>query len=87
MEKVVILTDIPAHREVVHEAKCGIYIKSIKPADIAEAIEYAYVNRKSLQECGKIGRELIAEEYSWTKVAKDLENYLWSISEQRRDRY
>jgi glycosyltransferase involved in cell wall biosynthesis len=81
MEKVVILTNIPAHREVVCDAKCGIYVKSVKPMDIAEAITYAYLNRGSLRECGKIGREIVAEKYTWETVAKDLENYLLSISE------
>jgi glycosyltransferase involved in cell wall biosynthesis len=80
MEKVVILTDISAHREVIREAKCGIYIKSINPEEIAEAIKYAYINRKSLQECGRVGSELVLEKYSWKKVARDLENYLLSIS-------
>jgi glycosyltransferase involved in cell wall biosynthesis len=82
MEKVVILTDIPSHREVICEAKCGIYIKSSKPIDIAEAIEYAYLNTKQLQECGKTGRDIVAEKYSWKNVAKDLENFLLSITNQ-----
>ena len=79
MEKVVVLTDIPAHRVVVGGAKCGIFISSIDPAEIAGAIEYAYVNKKYLNGWGKIGRELMKEKYTWEKVAKDLENYLLSI--------
>ena len=59
MEKVVILTDIPAHRAVIGEAKCGIYISSVKPMEIANAIEYVYLNKDSLKERGKIGREII----------------------------
>src|SRR4030067_289454 len=76
MEKVVILTDIPAHRAVIGEAKCGIYISSVKPIEIAKAIEYAYLNKENLQELGKIGRAIIKEKFTWAKVAGDLENYL-----------
>lgn len=79
MEKVVILTDIPAHRVVIGEAKCGIFISSIDPMEIARAIEYAYVNKAYLEGWGKTGRELVKEKYIWEKVVRDLENYLVSI--------
>ena len=86
MEKTVILTDIPAHRAIVGEAKCGIYISSVKPIEIAKAIEYVYCNKKNLKAWGKIGREIIKREYTWEKVAKDLENYLLSIDVLRGNR-
>lgn len=79
MGKVIILTDIPAHRSVVGEAKCGIYVYSVNPTEIAKAIEYAYNNKENLEEWGKIGRQIIKEKYTWQKVAKDLENYLMSV--------
>jgi glycosyltransferase involved in cell wall biosynthesis len=79
MKKPVILTDIPAHRAIVDEAKCGVYVSSVKPTQIAEAIEYAYRNRHNLEEWGEIGIEIVRKTYTWSKVAKDLENYLNSI--------
>jgi glycosyltransferase involved in cell wall biosynthesis len=79
MEKVVILTDVPAHRTVVGEAKCGVYISSVNPMEIAKAIEYVYLNKDFLKEWGKIGREIVKREYTWEKVAGSLENYLLSI--------
>ena len=79
MEKVVILTDLPAHRAVIGKAKCGIYVSSIKPREIAEAIEYAYSKKENLEEWGRIGREIVIERFTWEKVVKDLENYLLSI--------
>jgi starch synthase len=79
MEKVVILTDIPAHRAVIGEAKCGVYLSSVNPMEIAKAIEYVYLNKDSLKEWGKIGREIVKREYTWEKVAGNLENYLLSI--------
>jgi len=79
MEKVVILTDIPAHRTIIGEAKCGVYISSVNPTEIAKAIEYVYLNKGSLKERGKIGREIVKREYTWEKVAGRLGNYLLSI--------
>jgi glycosyltransferase involved in cell wall biosynthesis len=82
MEKVVVLTDIPAHQAVVGEAKCGIYVSSVEPMEIAKAIEYAYFNRENLEEWGKIGRKIVTKDYTWEKVARDLENYLLSIEDR-----
>jgi glycosyltransferase involved in cell wall biosynthesis len=79
MEKVVILTDIPAHRAVINDAECGIYISSVNPTRIAEAIRYVHFNMDSLKEWGKIGREIVKREYVWEKVAKNLVAYLSSI--------
>lgn len=79
MEKVVIVTDIPAHRLIVGEEKCGIYISSVKPTEIQKSIVYAYHNRENMKEWGRTGRRLIEEKYTWEKVARDLEHYLLSL--------
>jgi glycosyltransferase involved in cell wall biosynthesis len=81
MEKVVIVTDIPAHRLIIGREKCGIYISSVKPIKIAKAIMYTYQIREKLEEWGATGRTIIDEKYCWEKVAKDLDNYLLSIGE------
>jgi len=79
MEKVVILTNIPAHRAVIGESKCGYYISSINPSEIAKAMEAVYLNKVNLESWGKIGREIIGEKYTWRKVAADLETYLLNL--------
>jgi len=79
MGKVVVLSAIPAHRVVIGKAKCGIYISSVKPIEIAKALEYAYSNKEALEGWGKMGRKIVEEEYTWEKVARDLEDYLLSI--------
>lgn len=80
MEKVVIATDIPAHRLIMGEADCGVYISSVTPSEIEKSIVYTYHNRDKLQDWGKVGRKIIEEAYTWKKVAGDLERYLLSIS-------
>jgi glycosyltransferase involved in cell wall biosynthesis len=79
MKRTVILTDIPANRNIVGQEKCGIYVPSCDPAEIAKAMEFAYKNRKKLEEWGKSGRKIIEQEYNWDKKAKDLEDYLLKI--------
>jgi glycosyltransferase involved in cell wall biosynthesis len=79
MEKVAIVTDIPAHRLIIGTEKCGIYISSVKPIEIAKSILYAYRNKEKLEVWGKSGRTIIEEKYSWEKVAKNFETYLLSI--------
>ncbi len=76
MKKAVILTDIPANKEIVGECKCGIYISSIDPEEISQAISYAYCNRESLGKWGNAGRAIIEDKYTWEKVAKELYDYL-----------
>jgi glycosyltransferase involved in cell wall biosynthesis len=79
MEKVVILTDIQAHREVVGDSNCGIYIRSSDPAEIAGAINYAFDNQEKLKKFGYDGREIISRKYTWNKVAEDFDRYLSAV--------
>ena len=80
MEKVVIVTDILANREIVGENKCGIYISSIDPDNVAAAIIHAYKNRDLLNEWGSHGRLIVEEKYDWNKVAEELDIYLNRLS-------
>jgi len=79
MEKVVIITDIPANREVIRNNKCGIYISSTDPNEIAKAIIYAYNNKKKLKNWGSLGRQIIEDKYSWQKVVKNFVTYLCKL--------
>lgn len=79
MEKAVIVTDIPANRMIVGESKCGIYIRSVGPEQIAGAISCAYDNREKLKEWGSLGRTIIEERYTFDKLAKQFEDFLAGI--------
>jgi glycosyltransferase involved in cell wall biosynthesis len=79
MRKVVIATDLPAHKMVMGNEKCGIYVPSVNPAELANSIEYAYKNRDNLKEWGNSGFNIMKERYDWRIVAEDLEKYLLKI--------
>ena len=80
MKKVVIISDISAHRAIISNETCGLYMPTVNPEEIAKSITYAFQNREKLQDWGKIGRIIIQKDYTWQKVASDLENYLISIA-------
>lgn len=82
MEKAVIVSDIRANRDIVGACKCGLYIDSVEPKKIANAIATYHDLRKQLGELGVYGRTLVKERYSWQKVAKYLETYLLGLEPQ-----
>lgn len=79
MEKVVLVSDMPANREIVDDERCAIFLQSSKPVEIAKSIEYAYINKDKLEDWGKIGREIIQSSYTWDNVAEEVERYFLSI--------
>ena len=86
MKKVVILSDIPAHRSVVRNETCAIYLNAVKPADIAESIIYCYENKAKLSSWGNIGRAIVEKEFTWERVAENLEDYLLSIDQMNSNK-
>ena len=79
MEKVVLATDIPAHRVIMRNEKCCIYLRSVDPIEIAKSIEYAHVTEDKLSNWGKVGRKIVKGKYTWNKVAEEVEHFLLSI--------
>lgn len=79
MQKVALVNDIPMIREVVGDNKCGIYFSAVIPEEISNAMVYACSSRDNLDEWGDIGRKIIEENYTWEKVAKNLESYLLQL--------
>lgn len=76
MKKAVILSDIPCHREVIGNDKCGIYLSSISPDGIADSIAFVLDNKEKLEEWGAKGRAIAANKYTWQRIAKNLDDYL-----------
>lgn len=79
MGKSVIVTDIEAHRKVLNNSLCGIFIKSHQPEEIARGIEKAYHSRNKLGKMGKMERERVIHKYTWEKQAENLINFLETL--------
>jgi len=84
MEKPIILTNIPAHLDIIKKEKCGILIRSHSPEDIKKGIIKAYENRKNFKILGKIGRKIILKKYNWGKIAKHLEIFLMKVKNEKK---
>jgi glycosyltransferase involved in cell wall biosynthesis len=80
MEKVVVATDIPAHRRVVGNSDCCLYLSSLDTEKIVELLEFAQINKAKLDDWGKLGRVIILKEYTWKKVAQDFQRFLNAIN-------
>jgi glycosyltransferase involved in cell wall biosynthesis len=79
MEKVVIATDIPAHRRVIGNAECCLYLSSMDTKEIIKLFEFTQLHKDKLNSWGKVGRKIVLKEYTWKKVAQDFLRYLVSI--------
>jgi len=76
MGKVVMCTDMWTFKEVIGNKNCAYYLKDNSPESIAQAIHVCYQNRESLQEWGKEGIEVIKENYTWSKQAQRLLDFI-----------
>jgi glycosyltransferase involved in cell wall biosynthesis len=80
MEKVVLVSDIPAHKWILNNNPCGVFMPSISPKEIAQTILNAFKNRDYLEGWGKIGRKVVESNYTWEKIAKELDDYFTSLT-------
>lgn len=79
MKKPVIVSDIPANREIVGNGRFALYISSSKPEEIARALTSAYLNREELKRAGESARNVVTQKYNWKIAAESLASYLLSI--------
>ena len=79
MSKPIIATNIPFHNEIFEKGKCGVLIKDSKPETIANAITYLYNNRQELRRMGELGRDIVERNYTWEKLAQNLEVFIQKI--------
>jgi glycosyltransferase involved in cell wall biosynthesis len=76
MEKPIIATDLPFHRQIFKYGECGLLISSNSPENIASAINGMRLRRDLLRSIGKIGRAIVEKHYSWKSKAEDFENFI-----------
>jgi len=74
--KPVIVTDIPAHRNVLEDSDFAFWAKQSSPRDIAAAIRQAYNKRKDFEHLGSEARKLVLYKYTWAKQANKLKQFL-----------
>jgi glycosyltransferase involved in cell wall biosynthesis len=75
----VVVTDIPAHRDVIKNWKNGIFVKRNSPEDIAEKITYLLENKKLREKLGRNARKTIEKNFTWNKICDKFEKLYKSI--------
>ena len=68
-EKPIVVSDLPALREIVPPWETGLFYKPGDPKDLAEKTCVLLEDRHMSQKMGKAGRKLVENEYSWDKLA------------------
>lgn len=74
--KPVIVTDIPAHRNVLGEKPFAFFATDSSPDALAVAIRKAYFARGTFAEIGSMAREQVLEKHTWAHQAKELGTFL-----------
>jgi glycosyltransferase involved in cell wall biosynthesis len=80
MGKPVVLTDIPAHKEIIKNPEDALFIPDIEPETLHQAIEKAYGMREQLGNLGIAGLRNAKENCSWDIQADSLVKFLASLT-------
>ncbi|EXB45643.1 glycosyltransferase family 4 protein [Acinetobacter sp. 1000160] len=75
----VIASDFPLWRSIIDNARCGICVDPLKPAAIAQAIDYFVNSPDEARLMGQQGRTAVLEKYNWSIEEKKLFNFYSSI--------
>jgi glycosyltransferase involved in cell wall biosynthesis len=70
-EKPIIVSELPALKEIVEEGRTGLFYKPEDPKDLAEKICILIDNKPLSKKMGKAGRELVQKQYGWRKLADE----------------
>jgi glycosyltransferase involved in cell wall biosynthesis len=68
-EKPVIVSDLPALREVVEPWKTGLFYKAGDPKDLAKKTCTLLEDKHLSTRMGEAGRKVVEEKYSWNRLA------------------
>lgn len=69
----VVVSDIPGVREVITEGENGLLAQPMSSEDIAGMVRAILRHPDLAEEMGKSGRKRVLENFTWAKVAEDIE--------------
>jgi len=74
--KPIILTPIPAHKNIVKDKNFIVWTQGNRVENFTRAIEYAYEHRDMLAKAAKKAPAFVRQNYEWKVQGKKLANYL-----------
>lgn len=75
-EKPIILTPIPAHKDVAGNVDFVVWTEGYGAEDMRKAIEYSIDHRESLKNAARLARSYIKDKYTWDAQGAYFANYL-----------
>ena len=82
--KPVVVTDIPAHRNVLDGKSFAFFARDATPDALADAIRRAHAARASFPETGDQARRQVLERHTWERQAESLGGFLMSLLAERQ---
>ncbi len=79
--KPVIVTDIPAHRNVLNGKPFAFFARDASPEALAGAIRQAYAARNQFLELGRLARQQVLAQHTWAQQAERLSAFLGQLLE------
>lgn len=70
--KPVIVSDLPAMKKVIEEARCGLFVNPMDIDDVSRTIVYALEHPEELSAMSRRAKEAINTKYNWEKMGKVL---------------
>jgi glycosyltransferase involved in cell wall biosynthesis len=70
--KPVIVSDLPAMKKVIDEAKCGLFVNPMDIDDVSKTMVYAAEHPAELSAMGRRAKKAINTKYNWEKMGKVL---------------
>lgn len=77
--KPVIVTDIPAHRNVLDGKPFAFFSEDASPPALAAAIRRAYDARRQFESLGQMARSQVLERHTWRRQADRLAGFLGTL--------
>lgn len=68
----IIASNIPFWRQMIERFQCTIFVNSLNPREIADALEYLLLNPAEAEAMGRRGQEAVASQFNWNSEGRTL---------------
>jgi glycosyltransferase involved in cell wall biosynthesis len=84
MGKPVIVTNISAHRTILGNSKCGLFVPDNHPVNLAYGIKRSITKASELPALGKLARKKAIENMTWERQAEKITDYFIDLLKDDR---
>jgi glycosyltransferase involved in cell wall biosynthesis len=70
-KKPIVVSELPALKEIVEEGKTGLFYKPGNAEDLAKKIHVLLADKLLSERMGRAGREVVEKKYDWNRLAEE----------------